>query len=340
MKNKEWLLGKSLKELEDIVIELGEKKFRAKQLSEWIYTKAALEFSDMTSLSKSFIAKLEESYQVGKMDYSDRCVSVDGTVKYIFPTIGGSPIEAVYIPDKERGTLCVSSQAGCKMGCLFCMTGRGGFHHHLSAGEILNQIRCVNSITPITNIVYMGMGEPLDNTNNVLRSIEVLTTADWGYGMSPTRITLSTIGVIKNLKRFIEESKAHLAISIHNPFGEERLKLMPVEKTHNINDIVALIKQYDFAHQRRVSFEYTMFKGYNDTDRHIEGLARLLKGLKCRVNLIRFHKIPDSNLESSTDSQMVHFRDNLTKRGIITTIRASKGEDIFAACGMLKGEVE
>ncbi len=339
MENKEWLFGKSLTELEKIVVELGEKKFRAKQLTDWIYTKGVIEFDEMSSLSKSFRDKLEAVYQIGGIDYNDKCESKDGTVKYIFPTVGGSLIEAVYIPDRERGTLCVSSQAGCKMGCKFCMTGRGGFQHHLTTGEILNQIRCINSITPITNIVYMGMGEPLDNTDNVMRSFEVLTS-EWGYAMSPMRITLSTIGVIKNLKRFIEECNIHLAVSLHNPFGVERAALMPVEKTHNISDIIALIKTYDFTHQRRVSFEYTMFKGYNDTDQHIDGLARLLKGLKCRINLIRFHKIPDSKLEPSSEKQMVYFRDSLTKRGIITTIRASRGEDIFAACGMLKGEVE
>lgn len=339
MENKNWLFGKSLTELEQIVLELGEKKFRAKQLTDWIYAKDAKEFAEMSSLSISFRAKLEAKYQVGNIDYTDRCASVDGTVKYIFPTIGGSQIEAVYIPDKERGTLCVSSQAGCKMACKFCMTGRGGFNHQLTTGEILNQIRYVNSVTPITNIVYMGMGEPLDNTDNVMRSLEVLTS-DWGYGMSPTRITLSTIGVMKNLKRFIEECNIHLAVSLHNPFGTERATLMPIEKAHNISAIISLIKMYDFTRQRRVSFEYTMLKGYNDGDEHIEGLAKLLKGMKCRINLIRFHQIPDSNLEPSSEKQIVYFRDKLTKRGIITTIRASRGEDIYAACGMLKGEVE
>ncbi len=337
MENREWLFGKTLSELELIVEELGEKKFRARQLAEWLYPKGALDIDEMTSLSKSFRERLSAKYVVGKIDFSERCASVDGTVKYIFPTLKGALIESVYIPDRTRGTLCVSSQAGCKMNCGFCMTGRGGWHHNLTTGEILGQIRDVGVITPLTNIVYMGMGEPLDNLDNVMKSFEVLTSS-WGYAMSPTRITLSSIGIIKNLKHFIEECNIHLAISLHNPFSSERKILMPVEKVHNITEIVALIKKYDFTHQRRVSFEYTMFKGYNDTKRHIDGLVELLQGVKCRINLIRFHKIPDSDLEPSTEEQMVYFRDTLTRKGIITTIRASRGEDIFAACGMLKGD--
>ncbi|MFI3314714.1 MAG: 23S rRNA (adenine(2503)-C(2))-methyltransferase RlmN [Rikenellaceae bacterium] len=337
MINDNWLFGKNLKELEVIVESYGEPKFRAKQLAQWLYSKAAKDISSMSSLSKEFRDTLANDYIVGRLDYSDKIVSKDGTIKYIFPTLKGGTIESVYIPDKDRATLCVSSQAGCKMNCDFCMTGKGGFHHQLITGEILNQINVVNQESPLTNIVYMGMGEPLDNCDNVMRSFEVITSP-WGWAMSPMRVTLSTIGVLPKMKRFIEECNVHLAVSLHNPVAEQRAKIMPVQKSWDIKKVVELIKQYDFSHQRRVSFEYIMFDGFNDSDSHARSLIELLRGLRCRVNLIRFHKIPGCDLIGTSNNKMVHFRDTLTNAGIITTIRASRGEDIFAACGMLKGE--
>lgn len=337
MKQKTWLYGMTPSELEDVVKKYDAPKFRAKQIAEWLYSKNALDFDSMTSLPKDFRARISEDYEVGTISPSDSVHSIDGTIKYIFPTLCGGQIESVYIPDRERATLCVSSQAGCKMNCEFCMTGRGGFKHQLSTGEILNQIRAVNIISPLTNIVYMGMGEPLDNFNAVMNSFNVLCSP-WGYAMSPMRITLSTIGVIPSLKKFIEGCNVHLAVSLHNPFSDEREKIMPIEKAYKIERVVDLIRQYDFSHQRRVSFEYIMFDGINDTQRHISGLIDLLRGLKCRMNLIRFHKIPGSDLAPSPDGRIVKFRDILTDHGIITTIRASRGEDIYAACGMLKGK--
>ena len=243
------------------------------------------------------------------------------------------------IPDEDRRTLCVSSQAGCKMGCKFCMTGRQGFHGHLSAGDILNQLLSVAESDDLTNVVFMGMGEPLDNYENVKRAIDILT-ADWGFGWSPKRITLSSIGVLPNLRRFLDETRCHLAISLHDPFGDERLGLMPVQQVYPLEEVLALIRQYDFTGQRRVSFEYTMFSGLNDDKRHADALVRMLRGLECRVNLIRFHKIPDFPYETSHDGSMELFRDRLTRAGITATIRASRGEDIYAACGMLAGEHE
>lgn len=338
MESKSWLFGKTLTELEGIVQQYGEPKFRAKQIASWLYSSSRVDtIAAMSTLSKGFRESLEQEFTVGGITASDTACSVDGTVKYIFPTLGGSQIESVYIPDKERATLCVSSQAGCKMNCDFCMTGKGGYKHQLTTGEILNQINQVNTISPLTNIVYMGMGEPLDNVDSVMKSFEVITSS-WGWAMSPTRVTLSTIGVVPKLRRFIEECSVNLAVSLHNPFSSERLKIMPIEKAWSIEEVVKIIKDYDFTHQRRVSFEYIMFDGMNDTDRHIKGLIELLRGLKCRMNLIRFHKIPYSDLVGSPDSRIIEFRDRLTKAGITTTIRASRGEDIFAACGMLKGE--
>ena len=260
--------------------------------------------------------------------------SADGTKKYLYRTQQGAWIESAYIPDGERATLCVSSQAGCRMGCKFCATGRQGLQHSLTTAEILNQIVSLPERDSLTNVVFMGMGEPLDNTDNVLRALEIMTS-EWGFGWSPTRITLSTAGVAPELQRFLDATKVHLAVSLHNPFHEERAAIMPVERAWPIAEVAAILRRYDFTHQRRVSFEYIVMSGLNDSPRHIRELCRLLDGIKCRINLIRFHKIPGSPFFSPDDEAMIRFRDTLTAKGIQTTIRASRGEDIQAACGLL-----
>ena len=260
--------------------------------------------------------------------------SADGTKKYLFRTLEGHYVESAYIPDGERATLCVSSQAGCRMGCRFCATGRQGLQQSLTAAEILNQAVSLPERDKLTNLVFMGMGEPLDNTDEVLRALEIIT-AEWGFGWSPTRITLSTAGIVPELRRFLDATKVHLAVSLHNPFHEERMEIMPVERAWPIAEVAAILREYDFTHQRRVSFEYIVMSGLNDSPRHIRELTRLLNGIKCRINLIRFHRIPDSPYFSPGDEAMVRFRDALTARGIQTTIRASRGEDIQAACGLL-----
>ena len=216
------------------------------------------------------------------------------------------------------------------------MTGRQGFHGNLSVSDILNQFISIDESAELTNTVFMGMGEPLDNYPAVSRVIEVLT-ADWGFGWSPKRITLSTIGVLPKLKDFLETQRCHLAVSLHNPFADERKSIMPVQKAFAISEVVRLIRQYDFSGQRRVSFEYTMFAGFNDDFIHADALIRLLRGLECRVNLIRFHKIPDFPYDCSPEGRMIAFRDRLNDNGILCTIRSSRGEDILAACGMLAG---
>lgn len=333
----EALLGKNIEELREVAAQVGLPKFAATQLAEWLYKKGATSFEQMTNISLAGRKALAERYTLGLSAPVSVAESSDGTKKYIFVVESGQRIESAYIPDGERATLCISSQAGCKMGCKFCFTGRGGYHGQLSTAEILNQICSLPEREKLTNIVLMGMGEPLDNPDNVLRALEVMTSA-WGFAWSPTRITLSTVGVIPNLKRFLDESQCHLAVSLHNPFGDQREAIMPVEKAFPIRKVVELLKQYDFSHQRRVSFEYIVLKGSNDTPEHIKELARLLDGLKCRINLIRFHAIPDSPYVSPNDEKMLWFRDSLTRKGIHTTIRASRGEDIKAACGLLSGE--
>ncbi len=326
------LIGKNLEELQVLVKEEGLPRFTAKQIADWIYVKKVRSIEEMTNLSKTARALLSEKYEVGVTEWTYRQVSKDGTKKYLFP-----PIEAVMIPDGHRATLCVSSQSGCKMNCSFCMTGRQGFHGQLSAADIISQFLAVDESDRLTNAVFMGMGEPFDNYDNVMKAIEILT-ADWGFAWSPKRITVSTIGVLPYLKRFLEDSNCHLAVSLHNPFPDERLSMMPIEKAYPISEVIDLIKQYDFTGQRRVSFEYTMFAGFNDSKRHADALYRMLKGLECRVNLIRFHQIPDFPYETSPDIILEQFKQRLNNLGVITTIRASRGEDILAACGMLAGE--
>lgn len=342
---KEKLLGKNLTELEAVALEVGLQRFAAKQMAQWLYVKKVREIDQMTNLSKAARAALNEKYQVGVTEYCGVQISSDGTKKYLFPVNAlvhkgvyeEGAVEAVMIPDSDRRTLCVSAQSGCRMGCRFCMTGRQGFHGNLSAAEIISQFIGVDESDTLTNTVFMGMGEPLDNYNNVLRAIEILT-APWGFAWSPKRITLSTIGVLPALERFLKDTKCNLAVSLHNPFPQQRQEMMPVQGAFPIQDVLNLIRQYDWTGQRRVSFEYTMFAGYNDDKQHADALFRLLKGLECRVNLIRFHKIPDFPYESSKGLIMEAFKDRLNNLGLTTTIRASRGEDILAACGMLAGE--
>lgn len=332
--DKEWLFGKTLSELTEIVTALGMPRYTATQIAAWLYKKGVTEIDQMTNLSLKNRERLAETFCVGVIPVAGCQKSVDGTKKYLFPTLKGHYIESAYIPDKDRATLCVSSQSGCRMGCRFCMTARQGFSHSLTAGEILNQIRTIPESDRLTNVVYMGMGEPLDNLEQVLRSIEILT-APWGYGWSPTRITLSTVGVIPAMREFLNRCSAHLAVSLHDPIHNERLAMMPVEGKYPIEEVVAELKRHDFSHQRRVSFEYIVFAGVNDTPAHVTALSRLLAGLKCRINLIRFHAIPDAPMQGADEAKMIWLRDALTRKGIITTIRASRGEDIQAACGLL-----
>ena len=334
---REQLLGKTPDELKEIALKVGLPAFAGKQLAGWMYGRKVRSIDEMTNISKIGRERLKQEYSLGLVLPSTCQVSSDGTKKYLFPLDEGNAVEAVMIPDEDRKTLCVSSQAGCRMGCRFCMTGRQGFHGNLTAAGILSQFIAIDEAADLTNAVFMGMGEPLDNFDNVMRAIEVLT-ADWGFGWSPKRITLSTIGVLPDLRKYLESTRCHLAVSLHNPFPEERAEIMPVQKAWPVQDVIDMIREYDFTGQRRVSFEYTMFAGMNDDKRHADALIRLLKGLECRVNLIRFHKIPDAPFDTTPQIIMENFRDRVSNHGITCTIRASRGEDILAACGMLAGE--
>ncbi|MDR1055659.1 MAG: 23S rRNA (adenine(2503)-C(2))-methyltransferase RlmN [Prevotellaceae bacterium] len=331
---KQYLFGKTLDELKESTSSLGLPAFTARQLADWFYKKKITNFAEMTNLSIKARAVLAENFELGRILPCNFQSSFDGTKKYLFRIFSGHYIEAVYIPDKDRATLCVSSQAGCRMGCRFCVTARQGFQANLTAGEILNQMYSILESEKLTNLVYMGMGEPMDNIDEVLKSLEIIT-ANYGLAWSPKRVTVSTIGVLPAMKRFLDKSKCHLAVSLHNPFDDERQKLMPMQKAYPIADAIKLIRGYDFTGQRRVSFEYIMFAGVNDSDCHANALVQLLKGLECRVNLIRFHPISGSELHTSDDKTIERFKNTLNSKGVLTTIRASRGLDILAACGML-----
>lgn len=328
------LLGKSLAELKEVAKSLGMPAFAGGQMAKWLYVKHVMDIDGMTDISKGNRELLKERYAIGCMPPAESQRSVDGTVKYLFPTSSGKFVETVYIPDNDRATLCVSSQVGCKMNCLFCQTGKQGFEGNLTTADILNQIYSLPERDKLTNIVFMGQGEPMDNLDNVLKATGALT-ADWGYALSPKRITVSSVGVKNKLKRFIEESECHVAISLHSPIHEQRAMLMPAEKAMPIADVVEMLRNYDFSHQRRLSFEYIVFGGVNDSPMHAREIIKLLKGLDCRINLIRFHQIPGVDLHGADDSRMEAFRDYLTGHGVFTTIRASRGQDIYAACGLL-----
>ena len=331
---KKYLLGMTLGELKEVAKSLGMPAFTGGQMAKWLYTQQVKNIDEMTNISKANREKLAAAYAIGCKEPTDAQYSKDGTVKYLFPTDSGKFVETVYIPEDGRATLCVSSQVGCKMNCLFCQTGKQGFEGSLSATDILNQVYSLPERDKLTNIVFMGQGEPMDNLDNVLRVTEILT-AGFGYGWSPKRITVSSVGIKGKLKRFLEESDCHVAISMHSPLHEQRSELMPAERGMSIESIVDLLGNYDFSHQRRLSFEYIVFKDVNDSEAHAKAIVRLLKGLDCRINLIRFHPIPNTPLQGVDDRKMEEFRNYLTQHGVFTTIRASRGQDIFAACGLL-----
>ena len=338
------LLGMDLEELKRLAISGGMPAFTGKQLAEWIYKKRVTDFDKMNNISKKNREWLETNCVIGREDPVGRFKSSDGTVKYLFNTTKGRKIEAVMIPDKERATLCVSSQIGCRMNCYFCATGRNGFAGNLTAAQILNQILAVGSEVrsgseddDLTNIVFMGMGEPLDNYREVKKVLDILT-ASWGFAWSPKRITVSTVGKLPQLKELLDDTKVHVAVSLHTPNTNLRAQMMPAQKAFPISSVIKMLKSQDFSHQRRLSFEYIMWKGVNDDIETAKSLVALIQGLDCRVNLIRFHKIPDVDLQPATEERMVMFRNYLNSHGIIATIRASRGEDIMAACGMLAGK--
>lgn len=331
------LLGYSLPQLEELAHQLGEPAYRGRQIFHWIYRKHAESFEQMQNIPARLRSALAEHYTVGAIPPVRVNESDDGTRKYLFPTQHGGFVEAALIPDGSRSTLCLSTQVGCRRSCTFCQTARQGFQGNLSAGEIVNQYHSIPEQNAITNIVYMGMGEPLDNFDGAMASLAVFTDPD-GYALPPRRITLSTVGIHPELRYFLEHPDAEgisLAVSLHSPFPEERRRIMPVENANPIEETLRLIRAGREDRSRRVSFEYTMFAGVNDTPAHVDGIARLLNGLSVRINLIPFHELEGTNLRPTPPEGIEAFAEKLREKGFRTSVRHSRGQDINAACGML-----
>lgn len=331
---KESLFGKNIDELSDIALNSGMRKYTGGQITDWLYNKHISDIDEMTNLSKEHRKLLKEKYKIGLTDPVNEQTSSDGTKKYLFKAGDKKFIEAAYIPEETRKTLCISTQVGCKYGCEFCMTGKQGFQGNLTSDQILNQISSLPERDLITNIVLMGMGEPLDNYANVMNAINILTS-EWGFAMSPRRITLSSVGILPALGKFLEKSECHFALSLHTPFEKERQKFMSVQNKHPLSEIVEEIKKVDWSGQRKFSIEYIVFKGLNDTKEHAKKLSELVQGIKCRVNLIRFHTLPNSKFQGVPFGKMEEFQNMLRSYGLLTTIRKSRGQDIDAACGLL-----
>lgn len=334
IEQKDILLGKTLSDLKLMVKEIGLPSFVADQIAFWLYKTNIQSIEEMTNISKKARQQLSEKFDLGVVASVKVQLSADGTKKYLYPVSSHKFIETAFIPDEKRNTLCVSSQVGCKMGCLFCATGKQGFQAQLSSGQILNQLRSLPERELISNIVFMGMGEPFDNVEEVMKAQEILTS-DYGFELSVRKVTVSTIGIIPAMEVFLRESKCNLAVSMHSPFDEERRKLMPIQHVYPIKDVVDCINSFDLGKYRRVSIEYIVFGGLNDTPKHVKELARLLNKTRCRINLIRFHPVPNVPLPPTDEERLIEFQQALNAKGIVTTIRASRGLDIDAACGLL-----
>ncbi|MGB4655880.1 MAG: 23S rRNA (adenine(2503)-C(2))-methyltransferase RlmN [Bacteroidales bacterium] len=327
------LLGKNIVELSAELVKFDFPRYVGSQVFDWIYNKGVSDFDQMSNISKNNRTALKQNFSIYNVNYIDKMVSSDGTIKFLFPT-DDYFIETAYIPDGDRATLCVSTQAGCKMNCKFCATGKQGFQKNLSSAEIINQFRVVAAEYPITNIVFMGMGEPFDNSTEVLKSADIFSN-EKAYNISNKKITVSTVGIIPEMKHFLLNTRYNLAVSMHSPFDDERSVLMPIQKKYPISDVVETIIRYNDYKNRNISFEYIVFGKLNDTDSHVKEIARLLNKLSCKINLIRFHQTPDTDLPATDENRLIEFQNKLKQKGFVTTIRTSRGTDINAACGLL-----
>jgi 23S rRNA (adenine2503-C2)-methyltransferase len=303
-------------------------------ISNGIYKKRISDISQLAKLPKKLKEVLTTIACTGIFIPVASEVSADKTVKYLFRTEKGLEFETVYIPDNKRNTICVSTQSGCRMGCPFCVTARYGFRGNLSAGEIVNQIISIPEAKKVTHIVFMGMGEPMDNIENVLKACEIITS-EWGLAISSRNVTVSSVGLMPGIETFLENSDCNLTLSLHSPFSNERKKIVPVEKQYPANRIIEVMANYPVKKKRRLSLAYVMIKDLNDTDKHLEGIKRLLKGSVIRVNLLPYHQVRGDPNTSSSVERMQFFRHNLILSGISASVRKSRGIDISAACGLL-----
>ena len=343
------LLNFGLKELGEFMLSLGEPRFRAQQLTQWIHQRGVIDFNEMSNLSKSCREKLAELTEIKFPEIILDHASTDGTHKWLLKLEGGSAIETVFIPERDRGTLCISSQVGCALNCSFCSTGKEGFNRNLTLGEIIAQVwlavRTLAKEDPsrtrhVTNVVMMGMGEPLLNYENVVPAMELMMH-DLAYGLSKYRVTLSTSGVVPAMLKLQAESPVALAVSLHAPTDELRNELVPINKKYPLKELMQVCRNYFPSNSKRmVTFEYVMLKGINDTPTHAKQLIRLLDNMPCKMNLIPFNPFPKTNYERSDEATITAFQNRLTTAGINTWVRRTRGTDIDAACGQLAGKIQ
>jgi len=341
------LIGLPEQSLRAFLTEIGEKPFRARQLMQWLHQRGATEFAAMTDLSKPLRAALDERATIVSPTVTSEQVSADGTVKWLFTSGSGQAVETVFIPEPERGTLCISSQVGCALDCAFCATGAQGFNRNLTTAEIIGQVRHANAALPrrpngeaaVTNVVFMGMGEPLANYRNVLPAIELLIS-DYGYGLSRRRVTVSTSGIVPHIEKLGDDCNVSLAVSLHAPNDELRDALVPINRVHPIGELLDACWRYADKHSKRfVTFEYVMLRDVNDRPEHADQLARLLQGRPAKVNLIPFNPFPGTSFSCSGRGTIATFQERLRSTGLVATTRKTRGDDIDAACGQLAGQV-
>lgn len=323
-------------ELEKILIDMGEKKFRAKQIFSWLY-KGIESFDEMTDISKELIEKLKDNFVLNQISLIDFQKSKDGTIKYLFKLNDGHGIESVLMEYKYGYTACISNQIGCKMGCNFCASAKIGYVRNMTPGEIVGQILKVQkeSGKTVSNVVFMGIGEPLDNYDNVIKSIRIMNDPK-GLNIGARHISLSTCGIVPKIKMLADENiQCNLCISLHSSRDSVRTEMMPINKVYSIDEVMEACKEYISKTNRRITFEYALVDGVNDSHEDAIHLARLLKGMLCHVNLIPVNKIKGGKYEKSSTEKILAFRDTLNDRGIVATVRRELGSDISAACGQL-----
>lgn len=324
----------TLADLETFMQRLGQPGYRAGQLMKWIYRKKVREFSLMTDLPKALQQRLDREACISELKPMLIQESRDGTIKYLFQLDDGSPVESVFIPEERRRTVCLSAQVGCPLGCKFCLTGKMGYKRNLATSEMVNQLLALQDHGPITNVVFMGMGEPLLNFNNVMKAIAIFTSP-FGLGLAARRITISTVGIPAKIALLAAKAKVNLAVSLHATRDEVRRMLMPVSAKYSLGAVLKACRDYPVPERRRITFEYLLIDGINDTEEDANRLVRLLKGIKCKVNLILYNEFPGSPFKRPTEEAVAKFQEILVRNHLTALIRTSRGSDILAACGQL-----
>jgi 23S rRNA (adenine2503-C2)-methyltransferase len=332
--NKKNLAGLTANEISGLIGPLGFDHSHAISVATAIYRNRVTDISMIRKIPKKLRDHLAYTgssliHKPVKSEYSS-----DGSIKYLFKNSVGQLYETVYIPEKKRTTLCVSVQSGCRMGCPFCVTAGYGFHGDLDSSDIVNQVLAIPETRELTHIVFMGMGEPLDNIDNVLKACDIFT-AEWGMAISPRNITVSTVGITPGVTRLLENSRCNLTLSLFSPFPEERIEVIPAEKRYPALEIIGIMKDFPATKKRRLSIAYVMIGGRNDTDKHLDGLISLLRNSGIRVNLLPYHTVAGDKIIPSTIERMMYFKHNLVISGVPASVRKSRGEDISAACGQL-----